>query len=90
MRKTKTNGFSLPLHPFQYITYFIIIFEILVTCGILAPVLPDYHQVSNMQIIFLVVYVPTQSAVLITGLVTTLSDPTDPVIYEHRHAIKNK
>ena len=90
MRKTKTNGFSLPLHPFQYITYFIIAFEILVTSAILAPMLPDYRQVRNRQIIFLVVYIPTQSAVLLTGLVTTLSDPTDPVVYEHRKAIQNK
>lgn len=90
MRKTKTNGFSLPLHPFQYITYFIIALEVLVTSAILAPVLPGYHQVRDRQIIFLVVYVPAQSAVLLTGLVTTLSDPTDPVVYEHRRAIQNQ
>jgi len=52
--------------------------------------LPDYRQVRNRQIIFLVVYIPTQSTVLLTGLVTTLSDPTDPVVYEHRKAIQNK
>lgn len=90
MRKTKTNGFSLPLHPFQYITYFIISFEVLVTAVVVIPVLPADYQVEDRQIIFVVVYGPMQVVVLAAGVVTTLSDPTDPVVYEHRRAMQNK
>ena len=45
MRKTKKNGFSLPLHPFQFITYFIILYEFVATYSVLTPMLEPPYQV---------------------------------------------
>jgi hypothetical protein len=90
MRKSKKNGFSLPLHPFQFITYLIILYEIVATSTVLAPLLESPLQVLSTQAVFLVLYSPLQIGVVIFGLWATKSDPTDPVVYMHRQAIERK
>lgn len=90
MRKSKKNGFSLPLHPFQFITYLIILYEIVGTSTVLAPLLDSPLQVNFTQAVFLALYSPLQVAVVILGYWATKSDPTDPVVYLHRQAMERK
>jgi hypothetical protein len=90
MRKSKKNGFSLPLHPFQFITYLIILYEIVGASTVVVPVLDSPLQVPSIQTVFLVIYSPLQVAVVILGYWATKSDPTDPVVYAHRQAIERK
>lgn len=90
MRKSKKNGFSLPLHPFQFITYLIILYEIVATSTVLAPLLESPSQVNRTQAVFLVLFSPLQISVVILGYWATKSDPTDPVVYLHRHAMEHK
>lgn len=90
MRKSKKNGFSLPLHPFQFITYLIILYEIVGTSTVLAPLLDSPLQVPSIQAVFIAIYSPLQVAVVVLGIWATKSDPTDPVVYQHRQAMERK
>jgi len=90
MRKSKKNGFSVPLHPFQFITYLIILYEIVAASSVLAPLLESPMQVTSTQAVFLVLFSPLQVGVVILGYWATKSDPTDPVVYQHRQAMERQ
>lgn len=89
MRKTKKNGFVWPLHPYQYLSYVLIFYELPVTCICVCPMLLAPYQVPSTQYIFIVLYVPLQVSVVSFGYLVTKSDPTDPVVYQHRYAKDN-
>ena len=90
MRKTKKNGFVCPMHPYQYVSYFIIFFEMGVTTTLVGPMLEVPGQVRATQPVFFAFYAPLQFLVLVFGFLVTLSDPTDSVVYQHRSARANK
>ena len=88
MRKSRENEFSWPLHPYQYLSYDFFFYELLVTGVFLCPLLPPPYQVSSIQSVFIVLYVPLQVVAGLFGIFAIKSNHTDVVVYKHRLAKK--
>lgn len=67
----KTNGFSLPLHPYQIMTWLIVLWHTILPI-IAYTVLPSL-QVSK---IFPIIFYLSQVILIIIGFIVTKSDPS--------------
>ena len=69
-----------PLHIFQISTWLIGILDTLYFFGEVLP----YMRYIEMVIIFAIIYFILALVVIVLDILTTISDPTDPIIYEER------
>ena len=79
----KRNGFSCPLHKLQVISW---VWAVLQTAGSYVLIYPKLSDLTSVS--FLCVFSVSIAATLVFGLLTTLSDPTDPVVYTHQTCIE--
>lgn len=69
-----------PLHIFQVLTWLIGSVDVLYTFGEVFP----YFRYKAMLICFIIAFILLTLVVLILDIILTLSDPTDPVVYQER------
>jgi hypothetical protein len=74
--KGKKNGFGLPLHPYQLISYILTVFNLLIAPLVLLPL-----QSLTHKIMLTVLYFATQFVVFVLGYKATNADPTDSLVY---------
>lgn len=79
----KRNGLTCPLHKLQVLTWVVAGAQAGGSFGLIYPELGNTESVS-----FLCLFSMSLSATLILGILTTVSDPTDPVVYAHQAAIE--
>eukprot|EP00347_Sterkiella_histriomuscorum_P012782 403367241 len=82
-KKVKKNGFALPFHPFQIISWFIFgldVYAFYFINVVTFAYLPAVSAVIGTVFTLLVI------AVLYYAILSTRSDPTDPTVYAQREA----
>ena len=77
--KTRRNGLSCPWHPLQVLGCSFLLYQAGVSAVVLGPLL-------ETQLVFCCVSGLLQTATLLFVFLTTLSDPTDPTVYQHSQA----
>lgn len=80
MRK---HGCVCPPHPYQALAWAVALYTVVVTAIVVVWLLPSW-----MRIVYAVSFTASGTLLLILGTLMTFSDPTDPVVYEHREAIR--
>ena len=79
MTSRKKNGLSLPLHPYQITTWILTIIQV-VSFGInVLPSLNNSAKVNFKKIIIGLLYNFSLIIFLISGVMITITDPTDPL-----------
>ena len=86
-RKVKHNGFCRPLHPLQLLTYGLATLQVMISAGVMLTTLQGDYQVSSTQILFGCISLTFQFLVCLFGFYVTISDPTDPIVYQYRKEI---
>lgn len=79
----KRNGFSCPLHAYQVTSWVAGAFQVAASYAVVLGQLSD-----SLSVAFLCLFSPLLLLAIVFGVVTTASDPTDPVVYEHRESIE--
>jgi hypothetical protein len=79
--KAKPHGCMCPLHPFQIASYAIFFFYAYVFYFI---EMVSWQQMGGILAAFIVPYTGLFGAIAVLAIVATLSDPTDPTVYEER------
>ena len=80
MRK---HGCTYPPHPYQALAWAAAIYTVVVTAIVVVWLLPGW-----VQVFYTVFFSAFGTLLLILGSLITFSDPTDPIVYEHRAAIR--
>lgn len=81
----RRNGLQPPFHPLQMLGWG----YTLAAVGLNAVVVRGVLSIAE-QCVFLIVYAVLEGTVVYVAAGLTISDPTDPVVYQHRHAIEFK
>ena len=81
--EVKRHGFSRPFHPLQMTSWLVTAFEITIAYGFVVGLLR-----GTAQVLYAVLFTLGEILVLVTGVLCTGSDPTDPAVHAHRHALK--
>ena len=81
MGPAKTHGCMHPFHPFQFISYFTFGFYLYVFYFIDIIALLQYPV---MILVFGILYTLNLPILITETLIATLSDPTDPTVYEEK------
>ena len=79
----KRNGLTCPLHKLQVLTWTLAALQ---TGGSYALIYPGLTETTGVS--FLCVFSLALGATLVLGILTTVSDPTDPVVYAHQASIE--
>ena len=80
---SKRTGFSCPPHPYQVVTWFAAAFEVVASYTVVYP-----RLTSSPGFAFLTLFSGLLLISVLFAVVITASDPTDPVVYEHRESIE--
>jgi len=83
MRTIKRHGLVCPLHPFQVLSWMVILYTIGVAYAVVLPLS------SSLKAVFGVLFSLFEAAVLILGLWATLLDPTDLMVYKKKAEDEN-
>ncbi len=85
--KVKLNGCMCPFHPFQIMAYAVFLFYAYVFYFINVVAWSD---TLGLLIPFVIVYSILLALLLAVGFMATLSDPTDPTVYDERRKRSQK
>lgn len=78
------HGCRFPPHPYQVIAWVVTLYSLTVSIVVVVWLLP-----SSIQPYYSALFSISATVTLLFAGLTTFSDPTDPVVYEHRDAIRH-
>lgn len=79
----KRNGLTCPLHKLQVLTWVLAAVQ---TAGSYALIYPELSKTTGVS--FLCLFSLSLGTALVLGILITVSDPTDPVVYAHQASIE--
>jgi palmitoyltransferase len=84
MRPVKRHGFMCPLHPLQTCSWVLVVYSMAVCFIVILPLLPDFFK-SGFAVSLSIACV----SLLLSALLTTCIDPTDPMAAKRKKPDEN-